>query len=127
IKMKLIKVVGLSLLMTAGSVGTSHAWLAAGTVYCDSNQSGQIEATDQPVSGVLVVVTNVSGTFSNANWTSTPEGGFGVDLPPVADSYVIYMHPLTLPAGSTVTLPASGVITFSLTATVSNFIGGAFL
>src|SRR4051794_8432278 len=125
--MKLTKLIGISLLVLSGSVVNSHAWDAFGRVLCDANQSGQIEASDQPVLGVFVVVTNVSGTFSNGNFTATPGGDFGVDLPPVADSYIVYVHPLSLPAGSTVVLPASGFIAFSLTASVSNFFGGDFL
>ena len=125
--MKFIKIVGLGMLMLAGSMTTSQAWLTAGRVLCDANQNGQIDSNDVPVLGVFVVVTNVSGTFSNGNFTATPGGDFALDLPPGPDSYVEYVHPLSLPAGSTVILPASGIISFSLTATVSNFIGGDFL
>ena len=125
--MKMMKVLGIGLLTLALSASRSHAWLTAGTVSCDANQSGQIDAGDQPVLGVLIVVTNTSGTFSNGNFTATPGGDFAIELPPGADSYVEFIHPLTLPAGSTVTLPASGTIAFSLTASVSNFFGGNFL
>ena len=125
--MKFMKIVGLSLLMLAGSMVNSHAWLTAGRVLCDANQNGQIDANDVAVLGVFVVVTNVSGTFSNGNFTATPGGDFALDLPPVADSYVEFIHPLSLPAGSTAVLPASGVISFSLGGSVSNFVGGDFL
>ena len=125
--MKFMKIIGLSVLMFAASMATSNAWLGGGHVFCDANQNRQIDSNDVPVLGVFVVVTNVSGTFSNGNFTATPGGDFGVDLPPVADSYVVFVHPLSLPAGSTVISPASGFVSFSLTASVSNFFGGDFL
>jgi hypothetical protein len=125
--MKITKMVGISFLMLAVTVSNSHAWLGAGRVLCDANQSGQIDAGDQAVLGAFVVVTNVSGTFSNGNFTSTPGGDFALDLPPAPDSYVLFVHPLSLPAGSTLVLPASGTISFSLTASISPFFGGDFL
>jgi len=125
--MKISKIMGISAMLLLCSVGTSHAWLTAGRVLCDANQNGQIDSNDVPVLGAFVVVTNVSGTFSNGNFTATPGGDFALDLPPVADSYILYVHPLSLPSGSTVVLPASGTVSFSLTATVSNFFGGDFL
>src|SRR6185503_17790652 len=60
----------------------------------------------------LVVVTNTSGTYSNANWTTT-EGLFTVQLPNFPDSFGTFLHPLTLPDGTTEVLPP--VITFSTT------------
>jgi hypothetical protein len=125
--MKIVRIVGLIVLMLAGGATNSRAWLTSGRVACDANQNGQIDANDQAVLGVLVMVTNVSGTFSNGNFTATPGGDFVLDLPPLPDSYVLSIHPLSLPAGSTVVLPASGTISFSLTATVTNFSGGDFL
>ena len=125
--MKMMKVIGISLLILTASILQSHAWLTAGVVACDANQTGQIDTGDQAVLGVLIVVPNTSGTFSNGNFTSTPGGDFAIDLPPVADSYVEFIHPLTLPAGSTAVLPASGAISFSVSASTSNFFGGNFL
>src|SRR5690348_3530980 len=122
--MKISKIMGISAVLLGCSVGTSHAWLTAGRVLCDANQNGQIDSNDVPVLGVFVVVTNVSGTFSNGNFTGTPGGDFALELPPAADSYVLFVHPLSLSAGSTVVLPASGTISFSLSATLSNFFGG---
>src|SRR5438874_2702174 len=109
--MKLMKTLGISWLILAASIIQSHAWLTYGFVFCDANQSGQIDTGDVPVLGVLVVVTNTSGTFSNGTFTATPGGDFAVDLPPVADSYVEFVHPLSLlQHGSTVISPASGSI-----------------
>jgi len=120
--MKLIRNCALATVLLSTLTATSHAWVTAGTVYCDANHNGQIETNDTPLKGVLVVVTNTSGTFSNANWTATPDGGFAVELPPVADSYVQFLHPLTLPPDTTFVLPNNGVTTFTLNGTVtSNF------
>src|SRR5438128_2646847 len=125
--MKTFKTVGLVLLILAGGRITSQAWHAAGRVLCDATQNGQIDATDQAVLGALVVVTSVSGTFSNGNFTATPGGDFVLELPAVPDSYVLSMNLGSLPAGSTVLLPASGTLSFSTTASVSNFLGADFL
>src|SRR5436190_1855194 len=125
--MKILRIVGLISLTLAGGIINSRAWLTSGRVACDANQNGQIDTNDQAVLGVLVMVTNVSGTFSNGNFTATPWGDFVLDLPAVPDSYVLSINPLSLPAGSTVVLPASGTISFSLTATATNFASGNFL
>src|SRR5579864_1813804 len=81
----------------------------SGFVFCDSNGSGQFSSGDTPLPGVLVVVTNTSGTFSNANWTATPDGGFAISLGSPTDSYVEYIEPATLPADATVAQPAGGI------------------
>src|SRR5437588_13115276 len=90
----------LGLLIVGASTATSHAWQKMGHVYCDANRNGVIDSGDVPMPGLLVVVTNVSGTFSNASWTGN-DGFFIMQLPSRADSYVDYIHPLTLPRGIT--------------------------
>ncbi|HVV01077.1 MAG TPA: hypothetical protein VHH88_06915, partial [Verrucomicrobiae bacterium] len=92
----------------------SFAWDISGTVYCDSNGDEQADAGDTPLPSILVVVTNTSGTFSNANYTTTPEGAFVLEVPSVPDSYVEYLDPTSLPADATVVLPAGGLQLFSL-------------
>ena len=72
--MKILRIVGLISLTLAGGIINSRAWLTSGRVACDANQNGQIDTNDQAVLGVLVMVTNVSGTFSNGNYTATPGG-----------------------------------------------------
>ena len=93
--------------------------LKFGHVYCDANTNGLIDAADVPVQSALVVVTNVSGTFSNAGWT-TAEGWFLVDLPNGADTYVDYVHPLTLPSGTTAVLPVVNTFVVTNSTTVTN-------
>ncbi len=113
----------LGLLIVGSSTATSHAWQKMGYVYCDSNGNGVIDSADLPVPGVLVVVTNVSGTFSNANWTPA-DGFFIMELPAGPGSYVDYIHPLTLPKGTTAVLPAwhSFTITASVVYATNNFL-----
>jgi hypothetical protein len=86
----------------------------SGFVFCDSNQNGQFDNGDTPVPGVLVVVTNTSGTFSNANWTGTPDGGFVIPLGSLTDTYVEYIEPATLPPDAVIVQPSGGVYTFTL-------------
>ena len=88
------------------------AYYKTGQVFCDANANGIVDAGDAPVQSALVVVTNLSGTVSNANWT-TAEGYFVVTLPG-PDTYVDFVHPLTLPAGTLGVTPLFS--TFTITA-----------
>ena len=94
-----------------------------GFVFCDSNQNGQFDNGDTPMPGVLVVVTNTSGTFSNANWTASPDGAFVIAVGSPTDTYVEYIHPATLPADATVIQPAGGIYTFTLGPSNTEFSG----
>jgi hypothetical protein len=114
--MKLVQpFIAASLLVLAGAL-PANAWIKVGNVYCDANTNGLIDVGDVPVQSVLVVVTNVSGTFSNASWT-TAEGLFVIGLPDIADNYVDYIHPGTVPGGTTAVLPVFN--TFSASAAQS--------
>jgi hypothetical protein len=121
--MKLFRTILLCSLALAFNVRNSRAWTISGFVFCDANQNEQIDTGDVPVPGVLVVVTNLSGTFSNANFTTTPDGGFVLDVPSGPDSYVEYIHPLTLPGDAFGVLPGGGVYAFTLDETQTNFTG----
>src|SRR3954466_1179592 len=122
--MKILKTLTACCALAAASPNVSIASTntTGGFVFCDSNQNGQIDTNDVPLTGVLVVITNQSGTYSNAAFTSTPSGGFIVQLPG-PDTYVEYLHPLTLPPDATPVLPPSGVYTFTLNNVNSNFLG----
>lgn len=118
----------ISLSLTAGalllgSLATSSAWHLTGTVYCDANGSGVIDKGDLPVQGVLVVVTNISGTYSNSGW-SGDDGSFTVQLSDLADSYVSYIQWDTLPAGTVGVVPniAAFVTTDALRVITNNFL-----
>ena len=94
-----------------------------GFVFCDSNQNGQFDNGDTPMPGVLVVVTNTSGTFSNANWTATPDGGFFIPLGTPPDSYVEYIEPATLPSDALIVQPSGGIYMFTTDANNPEFSG----
>src|SRR5579859_5747521 len=96
-----------------------------GYVFCDANQNGQFDSADVPIPSVLVVVTNTSGTYSNANWTTTPGGAFVIDLGSATDTYVEYIVPATLPGDEVIVQPAGGIYTF--TPDSNNAFSGNFL
>lgn len=121
--MKVVSTLTVSALMLAAGITTSNAWLTAGHVFCDANQNEQIDANDRPIPGVLVVVVNTSGTYSNATWTSTPDAAFVLALPDASDSYIEYLHPSTLPSDAASTVPPTGVYTFTLTDAQNTFSG----
>jgi len=85
-------------------------FLDCGIRFDDGN--GIIASADLPVPSILVVVTNSTGTFSNAGWTAA-NGFFIIQLPASAGAYVDYVHPLTLPKGTVAVLPATH--SFSIT------------
>jgi hypothetical protein len=97
--MKLIRTLLLTFVAFGASQVSSEAWFKFGTVYCDANTNGIIDTGDVPVVSVLVVVTNSSGTFSNADWTAA-DGTFLIELPDAPDMYFDYINPDTLPAGT---------------------------
>jgi len=116
-----------SLILTLAAAITAHGWDTSGFVLCDANQNGIIDTNDVVVPGVLVVVTNLSGTFSNAAWTTFQEGYYFLDLPDQPDTYVEYLHPLTLPENSVIVLPPGGTYPFTLDNTNQNTFQGSFL
>jgi hypothetical protein len=104
-----------------GALGTQ--WTTSGYVFCDANQNGQIDSGDKPLPGVLVVITNFDGTYSNADFTGTPDGGFIIQLPGPG-TYTEYLHPATLPADATSVIPPTGTYSYTFTVgVISNFEG----
>jgi hypothetical protein len=64
-----------------------------------------------------------SGTYSNADFSTTPDGGFIIQLPG-PDTYVEYLHPATLPADASPIIPATGTYSYTFTVgVISNFEG----
>jgi hypothetical protein len=112
--MKLTKTLTLTAVLLACSAVNSHAWFKVGHVMCDANTNGIIDRSDSPVPSVLVVVTNASGTVSNVSWTAA-DGFFIVQLPAIPDVYFDYIHPATLPLGTTAVIPAVASFTNSAT------------
>jgi len=102
---------GLLALVLSASV--AHAWHVKGKVVCDENANRQIDSPDHAVAGVMIAVENASGAFSAVVQTGA-DGTFQLELPHVADNYLVYMHPPTVPPGATVILPSDGVYGFAL-------------
>src|SRR4051794_40860551 len=65
-------------LISASTAQAAETFYKTGQVFCDANTNGVIDTGDTPVQSVLVVVTNLSGTFSNSGWTSI-DGYFVID------------------------------------------------
>lgn len=116
-KMKSLKSVASLLLL--GTALNSPAALNIGNVYCDANTNGIIDNGDLPVQSVLVVVTNTSGTFSNASWT-TAEGIYVIGLSNTPDTYIDFVLPATLPSGTTAVLPPFNTFTISDDVVITN-------
>lgn len=107
------------------SVSVVNAWWSSGYILCDANQNGVIDNADTPVPSVLVVATNLSGTYSNANW-SMPDGFFMVQLAETDDTYVEYINTNTLPPDSTFLFPIPPTYSFSINSSNTDF-AGSFL
>jgi hypothetical protein len=104
-----------------------HPPLKVGHVFCDANTNRMIDSGDIPVPGVLVAVTNFSGTFSNTAFTDA-QGFFAVQLPEITGLYGDFIVPSSLPAGSTVVIPQElAVFQFSIPAPPSNIVTNDFL
>src|SRR6267142_711013 len=97
--------ISLALILCLAASRKAHGWDTSGHVFCDVNQNEAIDAGDAPLPGILVVVTNQSGTFSNAVFTTTPDGAFVLTLPNQADTYIEYLHPATLSPSTVQVLP----------------------
>src|SRR5436190_1701649 len=95
-----------------GSILSANAWHLSGFVYCDANGDRRISSGDIGVQGVLVVVTNSSGTYSNAGWSGN-DGSYTVQLSDLSDSYTAFIRSDTLPGGTTGVSPA--LTTFATT------------
>src|SRR5215471_15654912 len=101
----------LVLLLSIGCMNIAYANFF-GTVFEDTTRSGGFGPGNVPLPGVLVVVTNTSGTFSNAMFSAAPGGSFSLVLSDPTDTYKAFLVPSTLPAGSVVEQPV-GVYTFT--------------
>lgn len=113
-KLRLLLVVTLSLLALSSATRADVA--VTGTVFCNANQSGVIDTNDVGVPGVLVVITNESGTFSNSAVTAF-DGTFSILIPnpaptptvsgPSSQVFVETLDPTSLPAGSSIQIPVA--------------------
>lgn len=116
--MQIVKIVKcfVSALCLGGAISATNvnAWWSQGKIFCDANTNGIVDPTDPPLQSVLVIVTNTSGTYSNASWTAA-DGFFIVPLPALPDQYVEYIHPDTIPAGAAFVTPPTGIWSFGVT------------
>jgi len=113
---KLIAMTAFMVASVAMMEGTALAWHVQGTVYCDANLNGVIDAGDLPVSGLTVTVTGTSGTSFTGSDTT---GNYG------AGSWAVFV--LDSPGSYKITLSgnASPIISpsslnFTLTADVTS-------
>jgi hypothetical protein len=113
---------GFSLFLAIACTGISHA-NTLGIIFEDTTHTGQFGPGNVPLSGVLVIVTNTSGTFLASGFSSASRGNFAIDLGTSTDTYVEFLEPMTLPAGAVVELPAGGVYTFTPGPHNTNFLG----
>jgi hypothetical protein len=93
-----------------------------GLVLCDVNQNGQIDAGDTPFEHVRAVLHNDDGDFIDDNLTWS-DGSFWFDMPPIPDSYDVYVQTLdetTLPDDVTFVIPSINYRTFELTETAQD-------
>jgi len=121
--MKTAKSLCVAALVFASGALTCRAWEAAGFIYCDADQNGQINTSiDSPLAGVTIMVTNASGSFSTSV-TSAADGSFALQLPATSDTYFEFVAG-GLPAGAAIVVPGAGDYAFTLDGTTqSNFFG----
>jgi hypothetical protein len=105
---------GCTVLAVILSAASAQAWHVKGKVVCDENGNQQIDAEDHALPGVMIAVENANGTFTTVVNTAA-DGTFSLELPHVADNYLAYIHPPTVPPGATILLPTGGVHAFALT------------
>jgi len=103
------------------------AWQIGGRVWCDANGNGRIDSEDTLLGGVVLTVENTAGTFSS-NMVTWPDGSafqgeYYLNMPSVADTYCITIDTTTLPAGSSIVIPAAGEYCFPLNDTTRSFTG----
>jgi hypothetical protein len=95
------------------TASVAHAWHVSGKVWCDADGDQKFSAGDVPVKDISVLTANANGSLS-VTATTNAEGMFSVELPHTADTYSTYIKPASLPDGTNVILPASGIHTFAL-------------
>ena len=109
-----LRVAAIFLALTLSSI--SRAANVTGSIFCDANGDGVLDTGDIAIPGVLVVITNETGSFSNSA-VSAVDGSFNIRIPdfssllevqdPLAQVYIEALAPGSLPAGSTILLPTA--------------------
>jgi len=96
------------------SVGTAAAHHISGTVYCDTNFNGVIDAaTDARLPGVTIRATSLDNPPGQNFSDGTSSSGFySISLQARTDRY--FVRPVDLPPGRTVIVPAGGSYTIQI-------------
>ena len=102
---------------------SARAALVTGVVRCDANHNLTNDVGDAGIAGVLVVVTNQTGTFFNSTFTAA-DGSFSLQIPnfdplaeisdPLSQLYVETLHAVTLPPAAVIVFPPA-ITNLSLT------------
>src|SRR5262245_35243577 len=93
-----------AVLLAASPVLAHHI---SGTVYCDQNVNGMIDASDTPIPGVEVDITSLDvqpGLLFTQDTDAS--GAYNIPLPARTDRYRVEL--VGLPAGFTVVIPPGG-------------------
>jgi hypothetical protein len=101
-------------LLCLTTVTTAGAALVSGVVRCDADHNLTNDIGDAGIAGVLVVVTNQTGTFFNSAFTAA-NGSFSLQIPnfdplaeisdPLSQLYVETLHAVTLPPAAVILFP----------------------
>ena len=110
-------------LLCVTTATTARAALVTGVVRCDANHNLTNDLGDVGIAGVLVVVTNQTGTFFNSTFTAV-DGSFSLQIPnfdplaeisdPLSQLYVETLHAVTLPPAAVILVPPA-ITNLSLT------------
>jgi hypothetical protein len=87
--------------------GSAFACYITGIVVCDDNQDGVIDASDSRFEGVVVIATNLAGTYTDS-FTTDADGFYFIQTLPEGDDYILTLDPTTLPSDAVILLPAAG-------------------
>jgi hypothetical protein len=103
--------VGLILGLVLGS-SPAFACHVDGTVYCDENANGVIDASDTPLPGITVGATSLDLMSGQYFATTDASGNYDIPLPSQTDHYSVALE--NLPGGQTVVVPAGGSYTIDI-------------
>jgi hypothetical protein len=109
--MKIKAILSAALFLAAFAPGPSRACTVFGIVYCDVNLNGEIDAEDQALADVGVLVEQITGTPWTDTATTDENGYYQIDLPWGLDQFRMTLA-TGLPGDAVYVAPASGVYFF---------------
>jgi SdrD B-like domain len=99
-----------AVLLAASPVLAHHI---SGTVYCDQDLDGTIDAGDTPVSGIDILITSIDAQPGQMfSQTTDANGAYNIGLPARTDRYTVEIE--NLPAGFTIVIPGGGTYTIQI-------------